>query len=108
MDIKGLRSVFSREELYGMSHVMKANGVQIRELLDDSAESREYLLEKNRLNLGETRFLPPDFILGVDMPIYGDKVAMISPKNLMAVVIEDRAISASHKQFFEFVWKSCV
>lgn len=107
VDIKGLRSVFSREELYGLSHIMKANGVKIRELLDDSVESREYLIEKNRLGLGESRFLPHNFVLGIDLPICGDKVAMISPKNLMAVVIEDRAISASQKQFFEFVWKSC-
>lgn len=107
VDMKSLRNMLSREELYEISYVMKANGVQIRELLDDSAESREYLLEKNRLELGETRLLPHDFVLEIDLTIYGDMVAMISPKNLMAVVIEDRAISASQKQFFEFVWRSC-
>lgn len=107
VDMRSLRNMLSREELYEISHIMKANDVTIRELLDDSPESHEYLIEKNRLGLGETRLLPHNFVLGIDLTIYGDTVAMISPKNLMAVVIEDRAVSASQKQFFEFVWKSC-
>lgn len=105
-NIKELRTVISGGELYDLVHIMKANGSKIRELIDDSSESREYLAEKNRLGLGETKFFPHDFSLEIDLLIYGDTVAMVSPKNLMAVVIEDRAISASQKQFFEFVWKS--
>lgn len=107
VNMRELRKVFSRDELNGTLHIMKASSLSIRELLDDSIETREHVAEKNRLELGESRLLPPNFVLGIDLLVYADTVAMISPKNLIAVVIEDRAISASQKQFFEFVWKSC-
>lgn len=107
VNIRELRAIFSRDELNGMLYIMKAGGGNIRELTDQSREADEYLIEKNRLELGGSKFLPSGFSLGIDLLMYGDTVAMISPKNLMAVVIEDRAISASQKQFFEFVWKSC-
>ena len=101
-----LRKVFSREELNGVLHIMKADGGEIRELLEDSPDAREHMREKNRLALGETKFLPAHLLFAVDLLVYDDTVAMISPKNLIAVVIEDRAIASSQRQFLEYVWNT--
>ena len=106
VDMAELRKVFSREELNGMLHLLKANGGTIRELLEDSPEAREYLKEKIRLVLGEHRFLPVQISFAIDLLVYGDTVAMISPKNLIAVVIEDGAISSAQRQFLEFLWNT--
>lgn len=106
VDIRTLRSMMSREELDGLSHSMKATGGTVREFVDDSPEAREYLKEKNRLGLGETKFLPTDMRFNIDILIYGNTAAMISPKNLIAVLIEDLAIASAHRQFLEFLWQN--
>ena len=106
VDIRTLRSMMSWEELDGLTHSMKATGGTIREFVEDSPEAREYLKEKNRLGLGETKFLPPDMRFNVDMLIYENTVAMISPKNMIAVLIEDVSIASAHRQFLEFLWQN--
>lgn len=104
-NIQTLRGMLSCDELHGLLHIMRANSVEIQDLLDDSSEAQEYVAEKERLSLGQSRLLPPTLSLNIDLLIYGEKVAIISPKNLIAVVIEDRAISNAQKQFFEFIWQ---
>ena len=106
VDIRTLRSMMSREELEGLTHSMKATGGMIREFMEDSPEAREYLEEKNRLALGKTKFLPSDMRFNVDILVYKNTVAMISPKNMIAVLIEDVAIAASQRQFLEFLWQN--
>lgn len=99
-------AVFSQKELSGLLYLMKSREISIRDLLYDSSEARQYADEKDRLRLGETRFLPQDFLLGVDILIYGNTVALISLQNLIAVVIEDPAIAQAQRQFLEFLWKA--
>jgi hypothetical protein len=81
-----------------------ANRGTIRDLLENSPEAHEYVEEKNRLNLGETKFLPQNMQFSVDIMVYNQTVAMISPKNIIAVLIEDAAIAASQRQLLEFIW----
>ncbi len=104
VSIKDVRSMLSQDEQMGLLRLMKANGGHVRDLIEDSSEAREYLEEKNRLGLGETKFLPKDMEFKVDLLIYGNTVAMISPKNRIAVLIEDRAIADAQRQFLEFLW----
>lgn len=106
VDIRTLRSMMPREELDGLVHMMKATGSTIREFIEDSLEAREYLKEKNRLALGKTKFLPADMRFSVDILVYENTVAMISPKNMIAVLIEDSAIASAHRQFLEFLWQN--
>ena len=106
VDIRTLRAMMSREELDGLTHSMKATGGTIREFIEDSPEAREYLKEKNRLALGETKFLPADMRFNVDILIYENTVAMISPKNMIAVLIEDASIASANRQFLEFLWQN--
>lgn len=104
--MQDVRKILSHEEVMGLLRLMKANGISIRDLLEDSPEANEYLNEKSRLTLGETKFLPKDLQFGVDILIYGNVVAMTSPRNIIAVVIEDAAIAGAQRQLFEFLWKS--
>ena len=106
VSMKDVRSMISRDEQMGLIHTMKANGIHIRDLIEDSPEAQEYLQEKNRLGLGETKFLPRDLQFAVDILVYENTVAMISPKNTIAVLIEDRAIADAQRQFLEFLWRS--
>ena len=106
VDIRTLRTMMSREELEGLIHCMKATGARIKEFVEDSSEAREYLKEKNRLGLGETKFLPPDMRFALDILIYENTVAMIAPQNMIAVLIEDASIASAHRQFLEFLWQN--
>ncbi len=108
VDIRTLRSMMSREELDGLTHSMKATGSTIREFVEDSLEARGYLKEKNRLALGETKFLPAGMRFNVDILLYENTVAMIAPRNMIAVLIEDSAIASAHRQFLEFLWKNTI
>ena len=104
VNMRSLRAMISREELFGTLHLLKANKGSIREFIEDSPEAKEYLEEKNRLGLGDTKLLPSEMNLGIDILAYGGKTAMISPRTAMAVVIEDRAISNAQEQFLEYLW----
>ena len=106
VSMKDVFKILTREEELGLLYLLKANGGTIRELLEDSPESREYLKEKNRLALGEHKFLPAQISFAIDLLVYGDTVAMSSPKNLIAVVIEDRAITSAQRQFLEHLWNT--
>lgn len=108
VSIKDVRKILSRDQTLGMLHLMKANDIRIRDILERSAEAEEYFQEKNRLGVGETRSLPENLGFDIDMLVYENTVAMISPKALIAVVIEDAAISSAQRQFLEFLWKTIV
>lgn len=106
VSIKDVLKMLTVKEEIGFLHLMKANGGAIREFIEDSPEAREYLKEKNRLALGETKFLPADMRFNVDVLVYENTVAMIAPKNMIAVLIEDSAIASAHRQFLEFLWRN--
>lgn len=106
VSIQKIRDMISPEKLTGFTHLMKAHGTCIRDILEDSLEAREYVKEKNRLCLGETKFLPADMNFETDMLVYGATVAMVSPKTLIAVVIEDAAISNACRRLLEYLWAS--
>lgn len=99
-------SIFSKEEELRLLRLMKTNSVFIRDILDDSPEAHEYEKEKKRLAIGETKFLPNDLLFEIDFLVYNKKLAMISLKSLIAVVIEDTAISHAQRQLLEILWKS--
>ncbi|TSC75407.1 MAG: transcriptional regulator TrmB [Parcubacteria group bacterium Gr01-1014_33] len=106
VSIKELIRVLSAKELNDLVHIMKATGTHIREFVEKSSEAEEYLKEKNRLALGETKFLTPELHFNIDILVYENTVAMISPKTVIAVLIEDIAIANAQRQFLEFLWKS--
>lgn len=98
--------VFGEKEMEDTLYLLKSNGITIRDLLEDSPQARDFASKKERLGLGDTKFLPKGFSLGVDILVYDNTVAMISLKNLMAVVIEDQLLSHAQKQFIDFLWEA--
>ena len=56
--------------------------------------------------LSEIRYLPEKYSSPVSVNIYGDKVAIILWASLpFAVVIKNKEISQSYKNYFEILWK---
>lgn len=104
--MKEIYRIFSREGEIEFLYLMKAHRVHLREILEDSPEAKDYACEKQKLDIGEIRFLKPGIEFNVDFMVYDDKLAMISLKNLIAVVIEDQAISGVQRQLFEIVWNT--
>jgi sugar-specific transcriptional regulator TrmB len=52
----------------------------------------------------DSRLLPRQFDLGVDIFIYGEKVAVISINEGFALLIESRVISKAMEMFFDAAW----
>ena len=50
--------------------------------------------------------LPSSFTSNVDVVVYSDKVALISLRDLSAIVIENRDIADLFKSMHEFIWKA--
>jgi len=104
VNLASFARVFSERDMIQLLDRMKESGVKTRELVDPSKEGRWYIKEKDSRQLGETRVLPKDFKFEVDFVVYGNKLATISLKTLVAVVIEDAAISKTQSQLLEFLW----
>jgi sugar-specific transcriptional regulator TrmB len=50
--------------------------------------------------------LPEEFASNVDVLIYSEKVALISLRDLSAIVIENKDIAGLFKNIHDFMWKS--
>ena len=61
--------------------------------------------KKNGGDRKHTKRLPPDFKSNVDVVIYSQKVALISLKDLSALVIENSDIAELFKNIHNFLWK---
>ncbi len=62
--------------------------------------------EKNGSDGKLSKTLPESFKTNVDVLIYGDKVALMSLRDLSAVVIENKDIAELFKQMHSFIWKA--
>ena len=111
---KTLWSVFSAERYFQtfsekdgeefLDNVNK-NGGQIKDLVLNSPQGLKYVKENWAKGIATSKILPKDFQFIVDMQITGNKVAMISFDNMIAVIIESQEIADLQMQFINFVWK---
>jgi sugar-specific transcriptional regulator TrmB len=62
--------------------------------------------EKNGGDGKLSKTLPETFKTNVDVLIYGDKVALMSLRDLSAVVIENKDIAELFKNMHSFIWKA--
>lgn len=102
--MREVRQLMSARELDDVLAIMKDSSTHIRDLVEMSPEARAYVAKKEKLGLGETKHYPRSLQFAVDYLIYGNKFAMISPRNLIAIVIEDEKIARSQRQLLEFLW----
>lgn len=105
VNLDAFAKVYSERDMIQLLDRMKESQVKTRELVDSSPAGRWYIKEKDSRRLGKTRVLPKDFKFAVDFVVYGHTVATISLKNLVAVVIEDAAISQAQLQLLELLWR---
>jgi len=102
-----LRTIFSHEEILAFIRAMASHGTRMRELLDGSSEAHLYAQEKERVTgHRDAKILPPAMHFPIDLLIYNNRVALISFKNLIAVVIEDGTIAHAQTLLLEFLWNS--
>lgn len=80
-------------------------GVKIHSLLEYGPESAKYLRTKHGIpqNL---KILPKEYKMGINMLLFGTKVALISYENLFGLVIDNREIAQFHESIFDNLWQS--
>jgi len=82
-------------------------GLPIKVIADRIPQPIPELVEAGPKALRDIRFLPKNIHIPVREQIYGDRVAIIDLKTLMALVIEDVNIARLHEVFFESLWDKC-
>ncbi len=77
--------------------------IKIKLIYDEA--SRMYI-KKNPLS--EIRYLPNEYSSHAALRIYGNKVAimLLSEKEPIAIVIENKAIADGYRKYFEVMWKA--
>ena len=75
-------------------------------VVDRHYKKLQEIREKNGAENKFSKRLPPSFTSNVDVLIYSDKVALISLRDLSAIVIENKDIADLFKNLHNFVWKS--
>ncbi len=82
------------------------NGGKLYNLVEKSDKSLERLKIKKYNKFVKSKLLPNDFKFATDQLIVGDKLILISFINLIAVIVEDRAIAGLQKNIFKYIWKT--
>ena len=112
---KNIYSYFSPQNLFNLLNfeenheiLMKLyeNGGKLYNLVEKSDKSFERLKIKKYDKFVKSKLLPSDFKFATDQLIVGDKLILISFINLMAVIIEDKAIAGLQKNIFKYIWKT--
>lgn len=99
-------SLFSEKDNNVFFDNIRKNGGQIKDLVENSELGKNHLKNPCYHDTGTAKLLPKDFDLTVDLIVAGDKVALISLKNLMGVVIENPEIANLHRNFLKFIRKT--
>jgi len=98
--------VFKKEDAEEFLENIYTNGGKLRDLVENSSQGKRYVKENRSANIGKSKLLPKDFTFSVETIISGNKVAIISLIDLVAVVIKNKEIANSQLNFIKFVWKN--
>jgi sugar-specific transcriptional regulator TrmB len=99
---------FSEAEYDAFDKTMGQHSFKSRDLFVKSKHLKR-IKEIREKNGGEgklSKTLPDSFKTNVDVLIYGDKVALMSLRDLSAVVIENNDIADLFKNMHAFMWKA--
>ncbi|MFA6159798.1 MAG: helix-turn-helix domain-containing protein [Parcubacteria group bacterium] len=97
--------LFSFKENHELLMSLYNNGGILHNLVEKSDKAIERLKQKEYNNFVKNKLLPENFCFETDLLIVDDIVALISFKNLVGVIIKDKAIADLHKNIFSFMWK---
>jgi HTH-type transcriptional regulator, sugar sensing transcriptional regulator len=101
-----VHTCFSRSENAAFFNLLRREGGQMRDLVDDSPEGRRYAKEEYRQGLGPVKFLPKDFTIETDMLISGTRALFVSYSTLIAALVDDERIALTQRKLIEFLWKN--
>ncbi len=99
---------FTEEEYDEFDKSISGHALRSRDLFvrDKYVKKIKEIRERNGSDNKLDKVLPKDFDSKVDVLIYADKVALVSLKDLSAIVIENRNIAELFKNLHNLVWKS--
>lgn len=100
------RLTHKKEELDELLKYISKKKAKIKDLVEDSVESRAYARKKMRMKIGGTKFLPKNIKIKTDTFVYDNKVVLISFSSMTATVIEDQDIADTQRNFLKFMWKN--
>lgn len=98
--------VFTPEDNEEFYNLLKQNGGQIYDLVEQSAKAEEFMKHTYRKGSGGAKMLPPTTKLAVDFLATTKVVALVSLRNQTAVVIDDPDIASAHVALFKLIWSS--
>lgn len=99
-------SLFSKEENHALLMKVKEHEITIHNLIEKSEAATEQLNMKEYVSFVKNKTLSTSMKFQSDLLVTGDKLALISFENRVAVVITDKAIADMQRTFLTFVWKS--
>ncbi|MDP1620211.1 MAG: helix-turn-helix domain-containing protein [Candidatus Moranbacteria bacterium] len=98
--------LFSFRENHELLMKLYENGGMMYNLVEKSDKAVERLKRKEYDGFVKNKLLPEGFKFETDLLIVGDTVAMVSFKNLVGVIIKDKAIADLQKNIFNLLWKN--
>lgn len=100
-------SNFSEKDYTDFDTAVQQHALKTRDLfVADAAYKKLMRLREENGSTGATKKLPADFQSNVDVLIFSDKVALISLRDLSAIVIENRDIADLFRSFHSHLWRS--
>lgn len=96
--------LFSQEENDELLMRLYKNGGQLHNLVERSDEAAARLKMEKYKRFTKSKLLPVDFKFENDLLVAGDKVALISFKNLIGVIICDQSIADLQRNMFKLIW----
>jgi sugar-specific transcriptional regulator TrmB len=98
-------NLFSPIENHQLMMALYNNGGLMRSLIEESTQPIEELKNKEYHKFTRTKKLPAGFKFETDLLVSGEITALISFKNLIGVIIEDKAIAELQKNLINNLWK---
>lgn len=98
--------IFSPKENAEFFNLLRQEGGQMYDLLENSEEARAHAKTAYRKRIGHVKYLPKDFKIGTDTLVVGNKVALVSFSSMIGILIENEEVAETQKQLFEFMWKN--
>lgn len=106
-----MKKSLQRIEDFYMSQGYNVNG--LRKILSKDKDYQKLLKEKKteidqKMSLTKIRYLPKTFITLTVMNIYNDRITLysVTEENIpFIILIENKELSRSFKEYFEWLWK---
>ena len=96
---------FSAKENHDLLMILYNNGGMIYSLVEKTERPIEDFSGDKYGKFLKRKELPEGFRFETDLLVVDDTVALISFKNLIGVIIKDKAIADLQKNFINFIWK---